>query len=86
MAVILFHYMKYFTISVLCVPPDLREIVFVIQSQSNSFHVRQAESLRAELLKQALSLREVRFMPFFTDAHMLFFLACNEQTLIQYVF
>ncbi|XP_072248262.1 beta 3-glucosyltransferase a [Leuresthes tenuis] len=37
---------------------DLREIVFVIQSQSNSFHARQAESRRAELLKQALSLRE----------------------------
>ncbi|KAM7412807.1 hypothetical protein PAMA_020268 [Pampus argenteus] len=37
---------------------DLREIVFVIQSQSNSFHVRQAERRRADLLKQALSLTE----------------------------
>lgn len=37
---------------------DLREIVFVIQSQSNSFHVRQAERRRAELLKQAHSLSE----------------------------
>ncbi|XP_037325427.2 beta 3-glucosyltransferase a [Pungitius pungitius] len=37
---------------------DLREIVFVIQSQSNSFHVRQAESRRADLLKQAHSLGE----------------------------
>uniref|UniRef100_A0A672ZKZ0 Beta 3-glucosyltransferase a n=1 Tax=Sphaeramia orbicularis TaxID=375764 RepID=A0A672ZKZ0_9TELE len=47
-------------IFVLCVHPDLREIVFVIQSQSNSFHVRQAERRRAELLKQAHSLSEVR--------------------------
>ncbi|KAM3616289.1 uncharacterized protein V6R79_015588 [Siganus canaliculatus] len=37
---------------------DLREIVFVLQSQSNSFHVRRAESLRADLLKQAHSLTE----------------------------
>ncbi|KAM9733453.1 beta 3-glucosyltransferase a [Menidia menidia] len=37
---------------------DLREIVFVIQSQSNSFHVKQAERQRAELLKQALGLKE----------------------------
>ncbi|KAM3874719.1 beta 3-glucosyltransferase a [Diretmus argenteus] len=35
---------------------DLREIVFVIQSQSNSFHVRQAERRRADLLQQAQSL------------------------------
>uniref|UniRef100_A0AAX7UIV2 Fringe-like glycosyltransferase domain-containing protein n=1 Tax=Astatotilapia calliptera TaxID=8154 RepID=A0AAX7UIV2_ASTCA len=40
-------------IFVLCVPPDLREIVFVIQSQSNTFHVRQAERRREDLLKQA---------------------------------
>ncbi|XP_076729457.1 beta 3-glucosyltransferase a isoform X2 [Maylandia zebra] len=32
---------------------DLREIVFVIQSQSNTFHVRQAERRREDLLKQA---------------------------------
>ncbi|KAI4815013.1 hypothetical protein KUCAC02_005180, partial [Chaenocephalus aceratus] len=38
--------------------PDLREIVFVIQSQSNSFHVRQAERLRADLLQQAHTLKE----------------------------
>ncbi|XP_012707928.3 beta 3-glucosyltransferase a [Fundulus heteroclitus] len=37
---------------------DLREIVFVIQSQSNSFHVRQAEKRRADLLKQAHGLTE----------------------------
>ncbi|XP_067364274.1 beta 3-glucosyltransferase a isoform X2 [Channa argus] len=37
---------------------DLREIVFVIQSQSNSFHVRQADGRRADLLKQAHSLTE----------------------------
>uniref|UniRef100_A0A3Q1C8U7 Fringe-like glycosyltransferase domain-containing protein n=1 Tax=Amphiprion ocellaris TaxID=80972 RepID=A0A3Q1C8U7_AMPOC len=37
---------------------DLREIVFVIQSQSNSFHVRQAERRREDLLYQAHSLTE----------------------------
>ncbi|XP_030600452.1 beta 3-glucosyltransferase a [Archocentrus centrarchus] len=37
---------------------DLREIVFIIQSQSNSFHVRQAERRRADLLEQALSFTE----------------------------
>uniref|UniRef100_A0A1A8LQM6 Beta 1,3-galactosyltransferase-like a n=1 Tax=Nothobranchius pienaari TaxID=704102 RepID=A0A1A8LQM6_9TELE len=37
---------------------DLQEIVFVIQSQSNSFHVKQAERRRADLLEQAHSLRE----------------------------
>lgn len=48
-------------ISVLCVPLDLREIVFVVQSQRNSFHVRQAEERRADLLKQVHGLTEVRF-------------------------
>ncbi|XP_034460548.1 beta 3-glucosyltransferase a isoform X2 [Hippoglossus hippoglossus] len=37
---------------------DLREIVFIIQSQSNYFHVRQAERRRDDLLKQAHSLTE----------------------------
>ncbi|XP_061575670.1 beta 3-glucosyltransferase a [Cololabis saira] len=37
---------------------DLQEIVFVIQSQSNSFHERQAERRRADLLQQAHSLTE----------------------------
>ncbi|XP_068174196.1 beta 3-glucosyltransferase a isoform X2 [Antennarius striatus] len=37
---------------------DLREIVFILQSQSNSFHVRQAERRKADLLKQAHSLKE----------------------------
>ncbi|XP_056230820.1 beta 3-glucosyltransferase a isoform X1 [Seriola aureovittata] len=37
---------------------DLREIVFIIQSQSNYFHVTQAERQRADLLKQAHSLTE----------------------------
>ncbi|TMS07112.1 Beta-1,3-glucosyltransferase, partial [Larimichthys crocea] len=37
---------------------DLRDIVFVLQSQSNSFHVRQAERRRADLLKQADDLAE----------------------------
>uniref|UniRef100_A0A3Q0R9N6 Beta 3-glucosyltransferase a n=1 Tax=Amphilophus citrinellus TaxID=61819 RepID=A0A3Q0R9N6_AMPCI len=45
-------------IFVLCVPPDLREIVFIIQSQSNSFHVTQAERRRADLLEQARSFTE----------------------------
>uniref|UniRef100_A0A7N8X067 Beta 3-glucosyltransferase a n=1 Tax=Mastacembelus armatus TaxID=205130 RepID=A0A7N8X067_9TELE len=36
--------------------PDLREIVFIIQSQNNSFHVRQADKRRADLLKQAQGL------------------------------
>ncbi|KAF7646540.1 hypothetical protein LDENG_00185900, partial [Lucifuga dentata] len=36
----------------------LREIVFIIQSQSNSFHVKQAERRRADLLEQAQSLTE----------------------------
>lgn len=50
-------------IVVLCASADLREIVFVIQSQSNSFHVKQAERQRADLLKQAQSLTVVRFKP-----------------------
>ncbi|CAL8352674.1 unnamed protein product [Lota lota] len=37
---------------------DLRQIVFVIQSQSNSFHVRRAERLRASVLQQATDLTE----------------------------
>ncbi|XP_073349894.1 beta 3-glucosyltransferase a isoform X2 [Pagrus major] len=37
---------------------DLREIVFVLQSQSNSYHERQAERRRADLLKQAHGLTE----------------------------
>ncbi|XP_027900946.1 beta 3-glucosyltransferase a [Xiphophorus couchianus] len=37
---------------------DLREIVFVVQSQRNSFHVRQAEERRADLLKQVHGLTE----------------------------
>ncbi|CAL8334613.1 unnamed protein product [Boreogadus saida] len=37
---------------------DLRQIVFVIQSQSNSFHVQRAERLRASLLQQATDLTE----------------------------
>lgn len=58
-AIILFHSLKSY-IFVLCVPQDLREIVFVLQSQSNSFHVRQAERRRADLLRQAHGLTEVR--------------------------
>ncbi len=38
---------------------DLREVVFVIQSQRNSFHVRQAEKLRKDLLLQTQALQEV---------------------------
>nr|XP_057935008.1 beta 3-glucosyltransferase a [Doryrhamphus excisus] len=37
---------------------DLQDIVFVIQSQSNSFHVRRAEKQRADLLQQARAQSE----------------------------
>uniref|UniRef100_A0A672MBW7 Fringe-like glycosyltransferase domain-containing protein n=1 Tax=Sinocyclocheilus grahami TaxID=75366 RepID=A0A672MBW7_SINGR len=37
----------------------LRDVVFVIQSQRNSFHVRQAEKLRKDLLLQTQALQEV---------------------------
>ncbi|KAF4086404.1 hypothetical protein AMELA_G00106410 [Ameiurus melas] len=36
----------------------LREVVFVIQSQRNSFHVQRAQRLRADLLSQAEALQE----------------------------
>lgn len=58
------QYVSRLAISVLCVPPDLREIVFVLQSQSNSYHERQAERQRADLLKQAHGLTEVRVETF----------------------
>ncbi|GAB1290503.1 Beta-1,3-glucosyltransferase [Apodemus speciosus] len=37
---------------------DLKEIVFVIQSQSNSFHARRAEQLKRNILKQAANLTQ----------------------------
>ncbi|CAN9511621.1 unnamed protein product [Ophioblennius macclurei] len=37
---------------------ELQEVVFVIQSQSNSFHARRAERRRAELLEQALAVSQ----------------------------
>ncbi|XP_073899701.1 beta-1,3-glucosyltransferase isoform X2 [Castor canadensis] len=37
---------------------DLKEIVFVIQSQSNSFHVKRAEQLKKSILKQAANLTQ----------------------------
>ncbi|XP_069046239.1 beta 3-glucosyltransferase a isoform X2 [Lepisosteus oculatus] len=37
---------------------DLKEIVFVIQSQSSSFHAKRAEGYREELLQQARSLEQ----------------------------
>ncbi|XP_051719046.1 beta 3-glucosyltransferase a isoform X3 [Ctenopharyngodon idella] len=37
---------------------DLRRVVFVIQSQRNSFHVQQAEKLRKDLLLQTHALQE----------------------------
>ncbi|XP_011606882.1 beta 3-glucosyltransferase a isoform X1 [Takifugu rubripes] len=37
---------------------DLREIVFVLQSQSNSHHAKQAERKRADLLAQARAVTE----------------------------
>ncbi|TRY66000.1 hypothetical protein DNTS_003780 [Danionella cerebrum] len=37
---------------------DLKELVFVIQSQRNSFHVRQAEKLQRDLLLQTQTYQE----------------------------
>nr|XP_048275019.1 beta-1,3-glucosyltransferase isoform X2 [Myodes glareolus] len=37
---------------------DLKEIVFVIQSQSNSFHAKRAEELKRSILKQAANLTQ----------------------------
>ncbi|XP_076417335.1 beta-1,3-glucosyltransferase isoform X1 [Peromyscus maniculatus bairdii] len=37
---------------------DLKEIVFVIQSQSNSFHAKRAEELKRDILKQAANLTQ----------------------------
>nr|XP_045233294.1 beta-1,3-glucosyltransferase isoform X2 [Macaca fascicularis] len=37
---------------------DLKEIVFVIQSQSNSFHAKRAEQLKKSILKQAADLTQ----------------------------
>uniref|UniRef100_A0A8C6N0M0 Beta-1,3-glucosyltransferase n=1 Tax=Mus spicilegus TaxID=10103 RepID=A0A8C6N0M0_MUSSI len=37
---------------------DLKEIVFVIQSQSNSFHAKRAEQLKRNILKQAANLTQ----------------------------
>ncbi|XP_066225401.1 beta-1,3-glucosyltransferase isoform X4 [Saccopteryx leptura] len=37
---------------------DLKEIVFVIQSQSNSFHAKRAEELRTSILRQAAALTQ----------------------------
>ncbi|XP_035874272.1 beta-1,3-glucosyltransferase isoform X5 [Phyllostomus discolor] len=37
---------------------DLKGIVFVIQSQSNSFHAKRAEELRKSILKQAADLMQ----------------------------
>ncbi|XP_065434902.1 uncharacterized protein LOC135977564 isoform X4 [Chrysemys picta bellii] len=39
--------------------PELQEIVFVIQSQSNSFHSKRAEDLERNILKQAEVLGKV---------------------------
>lgn len=48
-------YLKTFSFLVL----DLKGIVFVIQSQSNSFHVKRAEELRKSILQQAADLTQV---------------------------
>uniref|UniRef100_A0AC11EN74 Beta 3-glucosyltransferase n=1 Tax=Ovis aries TaxID=9940 RepID=A0AC11EN74_SHEEP len=37
---------------------DLKEIVFVIQSQSNSFHAKKAEQLKQSILKQSAALTQ----------------------------
>lgn len=38
---------------------ELKGIVFVIQSQSNSFHSKRAEDLKRDILKQAVDLGKV---------------------------
>jgi len=38
---------------------ELKEIVFIIQSQSNSFHSKKAEDLKRGILKQAADLGKV---------------------------
>lgn len=48
-------YLKSFFFLVL----DLKGIVFVIQSQSNSFHAKRAEQLKKSILKQAANLTQV---------------------------
>uniref|UniRef100_A0A8C6RTG3 Beta-1,3-glucosyltransferase n=1 Tax=Nannospalax galili TaxID=1026970 RepID=A0A8C6RTG3_NANGA len=55
----LFHcclktYLRTFCLFVL----DLKEVVFVIQSQSNSFHAKRAEHLKGNILKQAENLTQ----------------------------
>ncbi|XP_056612403.1 beta 3-glucosyltransferase a isoform X1 [Triplophysa dalaica] len=37
---------------------ELRDVVFVIQSQRNSYHVQQAEKLRTDLLQQTRALQQ----------------------------
>nr|XP_054384608.1 beta-1,3-glucosyltransferase isoform X4 [Pongo abelii] len=41
---------------------DLKGIVFVIQSQSNSFHAKRAEQLKKSILKQAADLTQEWFL------------------------
>ena len=43
----------------LCVFSGLEEVVFVIQSQRNSYHARQGEQRRVEILQQAAELGQV---------------------------
>uniref|UniRef100_A0A3P8SLT3 Beta 3-glucosyltransferase a n=1 Tax=Amphiprion percula TaxID=161767 RepID=A0A3P8SLT3_AMPPE len=50
---------------------DVQVKLFVIQSQSNSFHVRQAERRREDLLYQAHSLTEVTVEVSFTNSVLL---------------
>ncbi|KAJ7411338.1 Beta-1,3-glucosyltransferase [Pitangus sulphuratus] len=41
---------------------ELKEVVFVIQSQSNSFHSKRAEDLKRDILKQAADLGKEWFL------------------------
>lgn len=38
---------------------ELRDVIFVIQSQRNSYHTHRAEQRRTELLHQAQTLNQV---------------------------
>ncbi|GAB5566268.1 beta-1 [Prionailurus iriomotensis] len=70
---------------------DLKGIVFVIQSQSNSFHAKRAEQLKQSILKQAanltqelprvLLLHQIFSVTYSRNSSWIFF--CEEETRIQ---
>ncbi|OXB58079.1 hypothetical protein ASZ78_008419 [Callipepla squamata] len=40
---------------------ELKEVIFIIQSQSNSFHSKRAEDLKRDILKQAADLGKINW-------------------------